>query len=66
MITSELILSAEVRAMILHTLHWIATAIEVLGVAVIIAGVVVASASSVLANFIRASGSGPFAPTGLI
>lgn len=47
MITSELILSAEVRALILHTLHWIATAIEILGVAVIVAGVVVASASSV-------------------
>ena len=47
MITSELILSAEVRVVILHMLHWIATAIEILGVAVIIAGIVVASASSV-------------------
>ena len=43
MLTSELVLSMEVRAIVLHTLHWIASIVEVLGVAVIIAGVIAAS-----------------------
>lgn len=43
MITSELILNMEARAFILHTLHWIALTVEVLGVAVIVSGVVTAS-----------------------
>jgi uncharacterized membrane protein len=47
MITSELILNMEARAFILHTLHWIALTVEVLGVAVIVSGIVTASVWSV-------------------
>lgn len=47
MMTSESILNMEARALILHTLHWIASTVEVLGVAVIISGVVAASVWSV-------------------
>jgi uncharacterized membrane protein len=47
MMTSESILNMEARAFILHTLHWIASTVEVLGVAVIISGVVAASVWSV-------------------
>ena len=43
MLTSELVLSMEAKAIVLHTLHWIASIVEVLGVAVIIGGVIVAS-----------------------
>lgn len=43
MLTSELVLSVETRAVVLHTLHWIASIVEVLGVAVIIGGVITAS-----------------------
>ena len=38
MLTSEFVLSMEARAIVLHTLHWIASIVEVLGVAVIIGG----------------------------
>ncbi len=31
MLTSELVLSMEARAIVLHTLHWIASIVEVLG-----------------------------------
>ena len=47
MITSELIPNMEARAFILHALHWIASSVEVLGVAIIISGVVAASVWSV-------------------
>lgn len=47
MITSELILNMEARAFILHTLHWIALTVEILGVAVIVSGIVTASVWSV-------------------
>lgn len=47
MLTSELVLSMEARAIVLHTLHWIASIVEVLGVAVIIGGVIAASMWSV-------------------
>ena len=43
MLTSELVLSMEARSIVLHTLHWIASIVEVLGVAVIIGGVIAAS-----------------------
>ena len=43
MLTSELILSTQARAIVLHTLHWIASVVEVLGVAIIISGVIAAS-----------------------
>lgn len=43
MLTSELVLSMEARAIVLHTLHWIASIVQNLGVAVIIAGVIAAS-----------------------
>jgi uncharacterized membrane protein len=47
MINSELVLDAEVRALMLHSLHWIATVIEIMGVAVIILGVILATAWAV-------------------
>jgi uncharacterized membrane protein len=47
MLTSELVLSMEARAIVLHTLHWIASIVEVLGVGVIIGGVIAASVWSV-------------------
>lgn len=47
MITSELIPNLEARALILHTLHWIASTVEVLGVGIIVAGVVAASVWSI-------------------
>ena len=47
MLTSELVLSTEAKAIVLHTLHWIASIVEVLGVAVIIGGVIAASVWSV-------------------
>jgi uncharacterized membrane protein len=47
MITSELIPNMEARSLILHSLHWIASSVEILGVAVIISGVVAASVWSV-------------------
>lgn len=43
MLTSELLLTMEARAIVLHTLHWIASIVEVLGVAVILVGVMAAS-----------------------
>lgn len=46
MLTSELVLSMEARAVVLHTLHWIASIVEILGVAVIIGGVIAASVGS--------------------
>lgn len=42
MLTSELLLTMEARAIVLHTLHWIASIVEVLGVAVILVGVMAA------------------------
>lgn len=47
MLTSELVLSMEAKSIVLHTLHWIASIVEVLGVAVIIGGVIAASLWSV-------------------
>jgi uncharacterized membrane protein len=46
MITSELIFTEQTQGAILHGLHWTASAIELLGVVVIICGVVVAAAWS--------------------
>ena len=40
---SDLLLSGEVREGLGHTLHWIATAIEMLGVAVILLGVLLST-----------------------
>ncbi|MDU1671065.1 MAG: DUF1622 domain-containing protein, partial [Bradyrhizobium sp.] len=40
---SDLLLSGEVRDGLGHTLHWIVTAIEILGVAVILLGVLVST-----------------------
>lgn len=47
MITSEWGPNMEAQAFILHTLHWIGSSIEVLGVAIIISGVIAASVWSV-------------------
>lgn len=47
MITSELIPNLAAQAFILHALHWIASTVEVLGVAIIISGVVAASVWSI-------------------
>lgn len=47
MINSDLVLNMDVRVLILHTLHWIATVIEIMGVAVVVLGVIVASAWAV-------------------
>jgi len=43
MITSELTFSEQTQAAIVHGLHWTASAIELLGVVVIVCGVVVAT-----------------------
>ena len=43
MITSELIFTEQMQGAILHGLHWTASAIELLGVIVIICGVIVAT-----------------------
>lgn len=43
MITSELIFTEQAQGAILHGLHWTASAIELLGVVVIVCGVVVAT-----------------------
>jgi len=40
MLTSEMVLSTEARAILLHALHWIASGIEMLGVMVIVLGVI--------------------------
>ena len=46
MITSELVLGEQAQRVVLHGLHWTASTIELFGVAVIIAGVVGATAWS--------------------
>lgn len=43
MLNSELLLSAELRELVSHTLHWAATAIEIAGVTIIISGVLFAT-----------------------
>lgn len=48
MMTSEMVLSTETRAILLHALHWIAAGIEMLGVVVIVLGVIAASAWSAI------------------
>ena len=48
MMTSEMALSTETRAILLHALHWIAAGIEMLGVVVIVLGVIAASAWSAI------------------
>ena len=48
MMTSEMVLSIEARAVLLHALHWIASSIEMLGVTVIVLGVIAASAWSAI------------------
>ncbi|MBJ7404310.1 MAG: DUF1622 domain-containing protein [Bradyrhizobium sp.] len=52
MLTSELVLSTDARAIVLHTLHWIAAIVEVLGVGVIVVAVIAASAWSIPQMFL--------------
>ena len=59
MMTSEMVLSIETRAAVLHVLHWMAFGIEMLGVTVIVLGVIAASAWSVTQSY-RGEWNGAF------